>query len=395
MALQGIDQRRHQLGAARTERVAQRNRAAVDIELFRISSGVLEPRERDAGEGLVDFVKVDIGHAEPGALQSAVGGKQRLFEHDHRIARGHREVVDARQRGQAVGLQRRFGHHQHRRGTIADLARRSRGDRAIGREQLDAGDAFQRRIEADAFVDGVQRCTFGGFDIHADDFLVERARLGRGNRLQVAIISEPVEIVLGEAVLLDDHLGAHELAEVDTRPLRLDPVGLVVEAFLHVQRDVGAHRHAGHAFNTAGDHHVLRSAHHGLGCKLDRLLAGAALAINRHRRGRLREQLARQHAHAANLHRLLARLTDAAGHHIIDGLGIDPAALDEGVERLGQQIHRVHPGQTPAAAAASGADRFDDIRSAHCSLLVFRALAGRAPISCCSPLALGKPPIEA
>ena len=319
-----MDESRHQLGAAGAERVAERDRAAVDVELLRVGPGMLEPCQRHARKGLVDFVEVDVGHGHPGALERTVGGEQRLFEHDHRIAGGDGEVVDARQRGEAVRLERRFAHHQHRRGTVADLARRSRGDRAIGREQLDARDAFQRRIETDAFIDGVQLGAFGGLDFHRHDLALEGAGLGRGNRAFVAGEREAIEIVLGEAVLLDDHLGAHELAELDAGILGLQ-LGrhVVAEAFLHVEGGVRAHRHAAHAFHAAGDHHILHAAHDGLRGELDRLLAGTALTVDGDGGGGLRQVLCGQHAHAADLHRLLARLRDAAGDDVVDRLGID------------------------------------------------------------------------
>jgi hypothetical protein len=41
---------------------------------------------------------------------------------------------------------------------------------------------------------------------------------------------------------------------------------------LHRQRDRQTHRHAGHGFDAAGEHHILRSAHHRLRGELHRLL---------------------------------------------------------------------------------------------------------------------------
>src|SRR3546814_20785259 len=68
------------------------------------------------------------------------GREQRLFEHDDGVARGHRNMVDARARGQAMILERLFGDDQRGRRAVADLRARCRGDRAAFLEQLDPGE---------------------------------------------------------------------------------------------------------------------------------------------------------------------------------------------------------------------------------------------------------------
>jgi hypothetical protein len=56
-----VDQRRHQAGAAAAERVAERDRAAVGVELRRVGADLGEPGERDRGERLVDLERADVG----------------------------------------------------------------------------------------------------------------------------------------------------------------------------------------------------------------------------------------------------------------------------------------------------------------------------------------------
>src|SRR3954470_23609591 len=56
-------------GAGRTQGVAERNRAAVEINLARIDLQVSHAGQRLRGEGLVQFDHIDVVDGEPGALQ--------------------------------------------------------------------------------------------------------------------------------------------------------------------------------------------------------------------------------------------------------------------------------------------------------------------------------------
>ena len=54
------------------DRVAQRRRAAVDVDLVVGDAEVAHRDHRDAGEGLVDLVEIDVGDAPAGLLQHLV-----------------------------------------------------------------------------------------------------------------------------------------------------------------------------------------------------------------------------------------------------------------------------------------------------------------------------------
>src|SRR3546814_10040815 len=97
------------------------------------------------------------------------------------IARGHRHMMDACARGQAMILERLLRHDQHRRGAVADLAGGRGGDRAAFLEQLDPRDAFQRRVEADALVDLVDRAAHGRLDRERHDLDRKSTRLNSSN----------------------------------------------------------------------------------------------------------------------------------------------------------------------------------------------------------------------
>ena len=121
-------------------------------------------------------------------------------------------------------------------------------------------DALERRVEADAFVDRVAGLAFGRLDFQPDDLVLEVAALGCGGGALVAFQREFVEPVAGETVFLGDHLGAHELRELDAGIACLLPRRFrLAEPGLMEQHAGGTHRHPRHALDAGGDHDVLRA----------------------------------------------------------------------------------------------------------------------------------------
>src|SRR5579871_960333 len=112
----------HQLGAGRAKRVAERDRAAVHIDLCRISMDIVEPRDGYGGECLVDFVDIDVANLLPAFLEGTLRCRQRRFEHDNRVATDDSHVMDARERLHAKRFQSLLIAEKHARGAIADLA---------------------------------------------------------------------------------------------------------------------------------------------------------------------------------------------------------------------------------------------------------------------------------
>ena len=117
-----------------------------------------------------------------------------------------------------------------------------------------------------------------------------------------------------------------------------------------------------------GDDHVLGPAHHRLRSEMQRLLRAAALPVDADRRDAVGE-VGRHHHVAADVEALLADLADAAGNHVLDRRGIDPASLDQRIEHGGAEIGRMPVAQGPAAPPTRRAQRLDDISFGHQLLL--------------------------
>ena len=91
---------------------------------------------------------------------------------------------------------------------------------------------------------------------------------------------------------------------------------------------------------------------HAGGRKVDRLLAGATLAVDGDTRDGLRPAR-RQRRGARDVEGLLAGLRHATPDHVVDQRGVDARFLDESVEHLRGQVGGVDAGQ----AAIPFADR--------------------------------------
>src|SRR5207237_4554333 len=127
---------------------------------------------------------------------------------------------------------------------------------------------------------------------------------------------------------------------------------------------VGSHWDAGHAFDTARYGHVADAALDQVGGEVDRLLAGAALAVDgRRRRGD--RKLGRQPGVAADVDRLLADLADAAEDDVFDLSGLDPRPLDQLFQDKGAEHDGVDLPELPVPAPKLRPDRFDDHCIAH------------------------------
>src|SRR5262245_36481540 len=109
----------HQLGAGGAQGVSQRDGAAVDVEPVGVGAQLLEPCKGHRGEGLIDFVEVDVAEPHAGPGERPPGGRDRLLQHDYRVAGGDRQMMDAGERLQPMLLQGPLVHHQRAGGAVA------------------------------------------------------------------------------------------------------------------------------------------------------------------------------------------------------------------------------------------------------------------------------------
>ena len=120
----------------------------------------------------------------------------------------------------------------------------------------------------------------------------------------------------------------------------------------------------GHGLDPGGHDDVVGPGHDALGGEVQRLLRGAALAVDgggRHRLG----PAGGQHGVAADVERLLRDLHDAAHDHVVHQGGVEVVALRHGPEGLGGEVDGVPVAQLPVALAAGRPDGIDDDCGGH------------------------------
>ncbi len=176
--------------------------------------------------------------------------------------------------------------------------------------------------------------------------------------------------LVGHHLRADALVGGAGVATLEACRVRVAAVG---------QR--GAHRGARHRLDATGDDDVVVAGHHTGGGEVHGLLAGAALAVDRHTGHRL-GPAGGQHRGAGDVEGLLAGLHDTAPDDVVDDPGIDPGALGQAVEHLRRQLGGVHTGQSAVALADWRPYSFDNYRFSHGLLLRrFGGLSHRGPSS--------------
>jgi hypothetical protein len=104
--------------------------------------------------------------------------------------------------------------------------------------------------------------------------------------------------------------------------------------------------------------------HHRLGREVRSLLRRPALAVDGGAGHGLREA-GGEDGVAAQVHRLGADLGHAAEDHVLDELGVEVVALDEGPQDLGAEVDGVPARQVAVALAEGRADGIDDHGAGH------------------------------
>jgi hypothetical protein len=227
-----------------------------------------------------------------------------------------------------------LAHHRERRLQLAE-----RRDRRAAPDELIV-------VEHVVLVDVTNR----------DHRAVELARVlgGRGELLRARRVC--VDVLAAEALECRDQVGADALR---------DEAGVVVG--LRVQRPgaaVGAHRHAAHRLDSAGEDEVLPARGDLHRRRVDGLEARGAEAIQLHAGDRLR-QAGLDRGGLGDVAALVTDRRDAAEHDVVDALGVELAMASEHlVHQADDEVDRLGRVQRPVdlALAPRRANRVEDKR---------------------------------
>src|SRR5262249_27173496 len=96
--LQGVQQRRENSCAARPNRMPERDRPTVHVDLRRVHAELSNHRQRLRRERFVELEQIDGRCLKPGAIEYLSHGGDRPDAHHHRIDTGHRVCQHPRKR---------------------------------------------------------------------------------------------------------------------------------------------------------------------------------------------------------------------------------------------------------------------------------------------------------
>ena len=369
-----VHQRAEDHRPGRAQRVAECDRAAVDVDLLGRYPQVAQELQHHRGERLVDLEQVDVLDAEAGPVERLTGGRRRPGEHDGGLLGDHAGSDHPGSRPQPGGLPGPLAADQHQRRPVHDsggvaggvhvpdplhpvvLLQRDRIEAAlaaqIGEGRLEPGQRFQcgagpgelvalEHGQSVAVPDRHQRAVEGAVGLC----------LGR---LGLRVDGEGVDILAVEALESGDQIRADAL--------RYEAGGV---GGLRVHRPgaaVGSHRHPRHRLHATGQQQVLPARAHLLRRDVHRLQAGGAEPVDLHA-GSAALQAGGQRGGPGDHRALVADRSDHAQHHVLDQGWIQARiAPSDLLDQPDHQRDRLGLVQRAGllAATARGADRVED-----------------------------------
>jgi hypothetical protein len=243
-----------------------------------------------------------------------------------------------------------LGHEQHRRGAVDDLARVARRDLAARNEGgLELGQLLGARVATDGLVRVDEDPDVRVRDLDRHDLALEPALVDRAGGAAVGLERVLVQLLARQVPAFGHLLGGDALRD-DLPPLADD----VREAAA-----VGAHRHAGHRLDAAGDHDVELAGPDRRARVEARLHRRTALTLDR-AAGDGVGPSGGQRREAGDVPRLLVDLGHAAELHVLDLGRIEAGAVGEAVQDLGGEVVAAQGRQGAVPLADRTAKRLDD-----------------------------------
>ena len=383
-----VEQRHDEPRTAHPERVADRDRAAVDVHALLVDPEVAHHRERLRGERLVQLDEVDVLDRDPRAVEQLADGRDRPDAHhggiDARDGRADEgpERLDAEIPGALLAGDHECG------GAVVDPARvPGRHGAVLAERGSQARELLGGRVRPRVLV---------VLELAGGDQLVGEAALRlrgcpallRTERERVLILARDVPALRDVLARLPHRLAREPLlvAGVDEPPAERRVVDRPVAAREGRVGLRGDERRAGHRLDAAGDEEVAVAGDHGMAGADDRGEPRCAEPIDGDARDRVR-QAREQRGEAGDVAVVLARLVRAAEPDVLDLLRGDSRALDGSRDRERRKVVGPHGGEPAAVAADRRAHRRQDDRPGHCasSSSITRCAIAKAPFAAGTP----------
>src|SRR3989344_5277327 len=350
-ALQFVEHGADQHRPRGPQRVAQCDRAAIDVDALVRRAGGPHVAKHHRGEGLVDLEQIDVTNGHARAAQGLLRGRGGTVEHQGRLAADGSVGPHPGARTQARAAAEFRRSDQDRGGPIDHAAGRARGVQMPHRFQMRI--ALQRnRVEAPLFAHGIERrleCR-------------QAFRRDIGARKLVARQHHLADHVAHRNERAVETPAGHSLR---TTELALKRIGIELLARVAVQRGqqvgrypgrrevglpdhlriadpgpaTGERGHTRHRFHATGDDGVDLPCHDLRGREVDGLQPGSAEPVDLYA-GHVLPVAGHQGRQTSDVSPLLAIGTGTAQDHVVHQRGVERMPLAQGSQHLRCQLHR-------------------------------------------------------
>src|SRR6266567_5086446 len=188
--------------AARTDRMPERDRAAVRIDSLIGDPELLDDGERLGGERLVQLVQVDIRELQSRLGERLADGWNRADAHDPRLDANRRVALNGAERLEATLARRARRHHYGGRRAVVHARRISGGHLSV--LPAERGPQFRERLSgrsgARVLVDRDDATAALLRDLDWDDLMFENALLDGPLSLELALGGELVLLLAGDPI---------------------------------------------------------------------------------------------------------------------------------------------------------------------------------------------------
>lgn len=267
------------------------NRPAMHVDTRHVRVELMLPGEHPGRERLVHLEDVDVAEGETCSLEDPRGRRDDPGEHHDGVVADDRHVPHRGPRTEAEPLRDRALHHESGGRAVGELQSVARGDDPVElrvaslqlvspEDGAERGQRLDGRRRTDALVSDEQLAlrSFPTVDGGGEQLTLEEPGASGRRGPRVGVGGEQIQVLAGESPTRRNHLGTD--AQRDRSPaLGVAGMGALTDGVLPHPR--GEHLNAGHRFDTGGDHDIVRTRDDALRSEVERLLGGAALAVDR------------------------------------------------------------------------------------------------------------------
>src|SRR5690348_13539783 len=363
-------QRQNQPRSRRAKRMAEGNRAAIDVDLVAIEAQRLLDGEILRRKRFIHFDQIELLKFQASKLKRFASRRHRADAHDARFDADRGPGNNLAERLPAALFRSLCLSHNDSRSAVHNTAGISGGDDAVlAKSRRKRGEAFHCSVGTPMIILRKQMSLFAFAHLDGDDLFLHAAGAIRGFRGLLAAQSELVRFLARDFIFggeIFGSVGHRATADGIEKPGHQRVFELSFAEAEAGARSANHVRNLRHVLHAPGKNCLRFAELNALRRLADRLHAGAAEAIHGHRRS-LHFQAGLQANMARAIVSVGAALLDVAEDNMVHLSGIYAGTLDCLLGRDRAEVNRRNSGEFAVVARhrRSRAGENDDIRGKH------------------------------